>query len=100
MTVYGNYDVITFRSCIQIFTVYIMQQNIIDSCTIFDKTDHREEQSWEADEPKSQTTFPVGAILILLSFTLMLFLEQTCAKSSHADITQNEKIPIIILTKV
>ena len=79
---------------------YIMQQNIIDSWTIFDKTDHREEQSWEADEPKSQTTFPVGALLILLSFTLMLFLEQTCAKNSHTDLTQSERIPIIILTKV
>jgi len=59
----------------------------------------QEEQTWEADEPKSQTTFPVGALLILLSFTLMLFLEQTCAKNNHADLTQSERIPIIILTK-
>ena len=58
-----------------------------------------EEQSWEADEQKSQTTFPVGTILILLSFTIMLFLEQTFAKTINVD-PQNERIPIIILTKV
>ena len=29
MTVYGNYDVIAFRSCIQIFTVYIYQNIFI-----------------------------------------------------------------------
>ena len=32
MTVYGNYDVIAFKSCIQIFTVYTA--NIYDQITM------------------------------------------------------------------
>ena len=30
MSVYGNYDVIAFRSCIQIFTVYIFAENMMN----------------------------------------------------------------------
>ena len=75
-------------------------KQVIDSWKIFDKTGHSEEQPWEANGSKSHTTFPVGALLILLSFTIMLFLEETCGKNSNTDLKQSERIPIIILTKV
>ena len=53
-------------------------------------------QPWE-DTQKSQ--FPLGSILILLSFTLMLFLEYGFSKDDVLD-AKNEKIPVIILTQV
>ena len=32
MTVYGNYDVIAFKSCIQIFTVYVRSNTHLTFC--------------------------------------------------------------------
>jgi len=55
------------------------------------------EEPWEEDTHKSQ--FPLGSILILLSFTLMLFLEYGFSKDDKIIDAKTEKIPIIILTQ-
>ena len=56
-----------------------------------------EQQPWE-NKQKSQ--FPLGSLLILFSFTLMLFLEYGFSKDDEALEAKSEKIPIIILTQV
>ena len=57
------------------------------------------QQPWD-EKSEEQYIFPIGSMLILLSFTTMLFIEQRCTKNQLTDTTSTEKVPIIILTKV
>ena len=77
-----------------------VQKNNSSNTTLLSQNEGQ--QPWEDEKSEDQYIFPVGSLLILLSFTTMLFLEQRCTKNQLTDIisTSSEKVPIIILTKV
>ena len=75
-----------------------VQKNNSSNTTLLSQNEGQ--QPWEDEKSEDQYIFPVGSLLILLSFTTMLFIEQKCTKNQLTDTTSTEKVPIIILTKV